>query len=60
VTTLRQNGVNVSNVAVDGTFQCLPNHPTDLRQLLTVHIIFNNMVIIYFVSHICVDLFTSN
>ncbi|XP_060855621.1 uncharacterized protein LOC132933338 [Metopolophium dirhodum] len=35
VTTLRQNGINISNVAVDGTFQCLPNHPTDLRQLLT-------------------------
>ncbi|KAF0711119.1 MULE domain-containing protein, partial [Aphis craccivora] len=43
VTTLRQNNIKISNVAVDGTFKYLANHPTDLRQLLTVHIIFNNM-----------------
>lgn len=48
VTALRQNGMNVSIVAVDGTYKCLPNQPTDLCQLLTVHIIFNNMVIHFY------------
>lgn len=34
----------VKVLGIDGTFQVVPRHPTDMAQLVTVHIILDNVV----------------
>lgn len=34
----------IRTMCIDGTFQVRPSHPTDITQLITVQIIFNNVV----------------